>query len=309
MRTESYKPSVVVVTLNWNGLRDTIECLESLFKCDYPHETVVVDNGSSDGSVRVLLSKYRDEIHLIANRANLGYSKGMNIGLSYAFEDRKADYCLVMNNDTKADPKFITSLVEAAERYGDAGFVTGKVYYYDNPEVFQTVGKKYHPVTLNGGHIGRNEKDEGQFDKEGQLAFCDDIFWLISKKVWDKVGGYDPEFFLQSEDFEWQIRAKKAGFKIYFTPEAKIWHKESMQLGKASPRKLFYDTRNPIIAIFKHMDMEFCHRYFNIYWRENVLKPIIRYCIRLKPAFAWEIGRGFASFAIWYIKLGKTHNA
>jgi len=294
-------PKVVIVTLNWNGLHDTLECVESLFKCDYPpFEIVVVDNGSSDGSVRVLSQKYKERIKVIANQANLGYSQGMNRGLEYAFGDLNADYCLVMNNDTRADSGFIRALVDTALRHEDNGFVTGKVFYYDNPDILQTVGKKYHPLTLNGGHIGRNERDTGQYDTETELAFCDDIFWLVNRKVWEAVGGYDPEFFLQAEDFEWQIRAKKAGFKIYYSPNAKIWHKESMKLGKASPRKLFYDIRNPIIAVYKHQDREFCRKYFRYYLVNKVILPIIRNLLRLKLRNVLAIKTGFLSFLIWY---------
>jgi GT2 family glycosyltransferase len=305
MPDKTKKPSVVVVTLNWNGLKDTLECIESIFACKYPHEMVVVDNGSTDGSARVLSDLYGNIVHLIAHKVNLGYSKGMNSGLNYAFQNQEVDYCLVINNDVRVDKKVIKALVETAEKHEDAGFVTGKVYYYDNPDVLQTVGKKSHPILLNGGHIGGNEKDTGQFDTERELDFCDDIFWLINRKVWENTGGYDPEFFLQAEDFEWQIRAKKAGFRIYYTPEAKIWHKESMKLGKASPLKLYYDTRNPIIAIFKHMDAEFCRRYLRHYFRDRIVIPIVRNLLKLKFKHVWAIKTGFLSFLLW-LALYKT---
>jgi GT2 family glycosyltransferase len=309
MPVKTKKPSVAVVTLNWNGLKDTLECIESVFACKYPHEMVVVDNGSTDGSARVLSDLYGSIMHLIAHKVNLGYSKGMNSGLNYAFQNKEVDYCLVINNDVRVDKKVIKALVETAEKHEDAGFVTGKVYYYDNPDVLQTVGKKSHPILLNGGHIGRNEKDTGQFDTERELDFCDDIFWLVNRKVWENTGGYDPEFFLQAEDFEWQIRAKKAGFRIYYTPEAKIWHKESMKLGKASPLKLYYDTRNPIIAIFKHMDAEFCRRYLRYYFRDRVAIPIVWNLLKLRLRHVWAIKTGFLSFLLWLTlnKAGLKH--
>ena len=96
-------------------------------------------------------------------------------------------------------------------------------------------------------------------------------------------------------------KGKKAGFKIYFSPEAKIWHKESMKLGKASPLKLFYDVRNPIIAIFKHQDKQFCRIYFRHYLMGKVIKPLHSNISRLRLTYAWAIIKGFGSFMVWYL--------
>ena len=106
-----------------------------------------------------------------------------------------------------------TAEMALGTRYFDE--VTGKVYYYDNPDRLQTVGKKHHPVLWSGGQICNNEKDVGQFDKIEERYFCDDIFWLVRKDLFKKTGGYDTTFFLQAEDWDWQARANSLDYKIY----------------------------------------------------------------------------------------------
>lgn len=114
-----YYPKVYIIILNWNGLKDTLECLESVFKLDYLNfEVIVVDNGSTDDSVNVILKTY-PQVRLIENRENLGYTGGNNIGMRYAIE-RDADYIWLLNNDT---------IVEE-DTLGEACKYSGKVTGY-----------------------------------------------------------------------------------------------------------------------------------------------------------------------------------
>ncbi|MBD3393406.1 MAG: glycosyltransferase, partial [Chitinivibrionales bacterium] len=230
-------PFVVVLTLNWNGKHLLDDCLQSYLANNYPNfEMVMIDNGSSDGSVEYVKERY-PKVTVLSNGENLGYSGGFNVGLKYAFKDKNADFALVTNNDVKADKRVIAELVATAKEEPAAGFVTGKVYYFDQPDTLQTVGKREHAIRWNGGHIGAREKDVGQYEQVSERFFMDDIFTLVSRDVYAKIGGYDTTFFLQCEEYDWQARAKAAGFKFYYTPGAKIWHKESMTLGKWSANK------------------------------------------------------------------------
>ena len=301
-------PFVAVVTLNYNGSSFLQECIDSILDSDYSNfKVIVVDNGSQDKSLELLERLYgsNDKVIILKNKKNLGYSKGMNVGLDYGFNNLEADFCLVMNNDTFLDKHAINALVEVAQKDEKIGFVTGKVYYAYNPNVFQTVGKKSDPVLINGGHIGRREVDKGQYDRDCELDFCDDIFWLVSKELYQKTGGYDPEFFLEAEDFDWQLRAKKYGFKIMYSHKAKLWHKESMTIGKSSPLKAYYDARNPMIAIMKNCEPNvvkiFCrNRIFNV-----MLPSIARHVIKGHIALSYSMTKGLLSVLIWKIKHHK----
>ena len=130
---------------------------------------------------------------------------------------------------------------------------------------------------------------------------------LVKKAVYDKTKGYDREFEFQAEQFDWQIRAKKEGFKIFYTPYAKIWHKESMTIGKTSPFKLYYNTRNSYVVRLKHKDKEFLRSFSRWYLRKQVLKPIIKNLIKFRWLLVLMIIKGYISALAWGIKHKKIY--
>lgn len=245
-------PKVFVLILSYNGVKWLTDCLPSVLAMDYPNfETVVIDNGSTDNTQTFLRENF-PQAQVVTLQPNRGYAGGFDAGLEYAAQ-RGADYFLVMNNDTEIDVHALTALVEAAQAQRQAGFVTGKVYFHRSPDVIQTTGRREHPVFWTGRHIGLNEKDEGQYDEVSERAFIDDVFTLVSRKMYDEVGGYDPQFYLQCEELDWQLRAKKTGWKIYYTPHAKLWHWGSASTGgMGSPLNNFFLERSRIIVIAKH---------------------------------------------------------
>jgi len=254
-------PKVFVLILSYNGAKWLKECLPSVLAMDYPNfETVVIDNGSSDNTQDFLRDQY-SQVHVIALQPNRGYAGGFDAGLEYAAQ-RGADYFLVMNNDTEIDPHALTALMETARSHERAGFITGKVYFHDCPDVFQSVGKKEDPLLLSGDYMGFEETDSGQYDEITERAFVDDVYTLVNRRLYDEIGGYDPQFYLQCEEFDWQLRAKKAGWKIYYTPYAKLWHYGSVTTGGVgSPINNFFLERSRIIAIAKHGNLArlFCY--------------------------------------------------
>ena len=299
-------PLVYVLTLNWNGRQITVDCIASVLKSHYPNfKVVVIDNGSTDGSVQALERKYGNHISILENGANLGYARGFNVGLKYGFSENNADYCLVMNNDTLIDPKAISELIEIAQIDDDIGFVTGKVYYYDKPDVLQTVGKREDAIRWNGRHIGNMEEDKGQYDEICERYFIDDIFTLVSKKLYKDIGGYNSLFFLQSEEYDLQARAKKSGYKIMYTPYAKLWHKDSMTIGKDSAQKAYYGVRNPMLVILLYKTPQFFKRYFWLHFQKDVFRSSLISLKQGKLSVAFAKWHGFFSGLGWGIKKRK----
>lgn len=245
-------PKVFVLILSYNGIKWLKACLPTVFSMDYLHyEVVVIDNGSSDGTEEFVHVNF-PQAHVLALKPNRGYAGGFAAGLEYA-ANLDADYFLVMNNDTEIHSHALTALVEAAETLDRAGFVTGKVYFHDRRNVLQSVGKKEDRITWVGSHIGYEEEDRGQHNQIAERTFVDDIYTLVGRKLYDEVGGYDPQFYLHCEEFDWQLRAKKAGWKMYYTPYAKLWHHGSVTTGGAgSPTNNYFLERSRIIAISKH---------------------------------------------------------
>ena len=209
-------PYLTVLILSYNGKHLLEESISSYLLNDYlDFSVIVIDNGSTDGT-KEWVEKNFPEVYVLRTEKNLGYSGGLNLGLDYAFRKRNSDYVVITNNDVKADSKMISELVKIAETDNKIGFVTGKVYYYDNPGIFQTVGYKEEDKTGDVSHIGRGEADTGQYDFVRELPSSDDIFMLVSKQVYTVVGGYDINFQFQCEQRDWQERAKKKGFKIFY---------------------------------------------------------------------------------------------
>jgi GT2 family glycosyltransferase len=298
-------PKLIVLILSYNGKHLLDDSISSYLKNDYPNFSIcIIDNGSTDNTIGYISDKYPSAFVLRLEK-NLGYSGGFNEGLKYAFEKQNADYALISNNDVKADEKVISALVNTAESFPDAGFVTGKVYYYNTPDILQTVGKKEHPITWNGGHIGNGEKDEGQYEEVCERYFADDIYTLVKKSLYEKTGGYDTLFQFQSEEFDWQARAKKEGYKIYYTPYAKIWHKDSMTIGKVSAFKAYYDARNPLLVILKHKPAEYFRKFFWWQFWYGTVKASLVFLKRFKLKISIKIWQGFFSALLWGLKNRK----
>lgn len=297
-------PRIVVVILNYNGKHLLADSVSSYLANGYSNFVVVViDNGSTDGSQEWVKQHY-PEVDVHRTEKNLKYSGGLNFGMEYAFGEKKADFVLISNNDVKADKMLVSELVKTAVSDPMIGFTIGKVYYYDDPDVLQTVGKKYDPVVWNGGHIGGREKDEGQYELVAERAWCDDIYWLVKREVWETTGGYDTEFAFQGEDFDWQVRAKKLGYKIMYTPHAKLWHKESMTIGKASPFKTYYDARNPLIVHMKYRSAAEFRKFFHIRLK-SILRSSGKQLVKLKFRHAWANISGLASALRWGMRNRK----
>jgi GT2 family glycosyltransferase len=150
---------IIVLILSYNGKELLYDSITSYLENDYDNfSVVVIDNGSTDGTME-FVNRNWPSVKVLRTDINLKYSGGFNLGIEYAFKEMDADYVLITNNDVKVDKHAISALFETANSDPKIGFTTGKVYYYDQPEIFQTVGKFENPIRWNGDHIGAGEKD------------------------------------------------------------------------------------------------------------------------------------------------------
>lgn len=245
-------PKVAIIILNWNGKEDTIECLESLKHITYPdYEILLVDNGSTDGSVESFREQYMG-MEIIENGMNLGFAEGNNVGIRRAM-DEGADYVLLLNNDTVVDPGFLGEMVKVAKGDERIGFSGPLIYYYNynnRKDVVNFAGGKLDMSKGNSYHIGMYKIDEGQFNKLIEVDYLDGSCLLIKKDLINRVGLLDPVYFTYWEETDWCIRGYKAGFKSVFVPNAKIWHK----IGSSDKKgiKEFYIVRNRIWFMKKY---------------------------------------------------------
>lgn len=250
--------NIALVIVNWNGQKDTMRCLESIAKMRIPNdtqlETIVIDNGSSDGSVEVL-SKAFPSVTILALSHNLGFTGGNNTGMQYAMK-KNADYVWLLNNDTIVDTNAL-SLVEAF-RDGDVGVAGSKIYFAPGHEyhkaryvkkdvgrVFWYAGGLVDWDNMYASHKGVDEVDAGQYDTSEDTMFVTGCSMMIKRSVIEAIGMLDDRFYLYLEDLDFGLRAKKAGFRLVYFPKSVVWHVNAGSSGGAgNPIHEYYITRN-----------------------------------------------------------------
>ena len=213
------KPSVTCVVLNWNNWKDTNACLSALSRVDYDNlSVVVVDNGSTDGSVANIRDFY-PEVPLIETKKNLGFAAGNNAGIRYALHEQ-ADYIWLLNNDAEPSEKALAKLVEKAQSDPKLGAVGSVLIYAHDQEVIQAWG---------GGRINRwlgrtSHAICPQMDAWFDYISAASI--LISRKALEDVGSLDEGFFLYWEDTDFSFRLRKRGWKLGVAAGSIVAHKE-----------------------------------------------------------------------------------
>jgi GT2 family glycosyltransferase len=246
-------PLVYIVILNWNNGPDTIECLQSLQESNYhPAVPLVVDNGSTNGSVEEIRSSF-PSLEILELEENVGYAAGNNVGIQHAI-GAGADYVLILNNDTLVAPTMLEELIHFAESKPSAGMVGPRMYctnpndtiFADGSFIDWAKGKTYNRGMFQKALIESEPKSPERVDF---IAGCG---VLVSRKFLDTAGGFDPIFFLNYEDVDWGLRAWRLGFEVWFTPDAVMWHKVSGTLGQASPTNTYYMTRNGLLFFWRN---------------------------------------------------------
>lgn len=239
------------IILNWNGYKDTVECLNSLSELSEDNiQTIVVDNGSS-GDSYLLLKKNFPNIKIFRSETNLGFSGGNNLGIQQALNNG-ADYILLLNNDTIVDKDFISPLLNIFEEDKNAGIVSPRINYYSKPDLVWSAGGKISIIRGSGFAVG-NIKSGTIIQAIKEVSFVSGCCMLIKTEVFDKVGLLDDDFFLYLEDTDFCIRVKEAGYKIYVANNSVIYHKVSRSTIKLEkPLSLYYTTRNRLFLVKKH---------------------------------------------------------
>jgi GT2 family glycosyltransferase len=224
-------PKIAVVVLNWNGKALTLDCVRSLLEIKTPNvETVVVDNASSDGSAEAVRQSFGDQVTVIVNDENLGFAGGNNVGIQFAL-GRGADFVLLLNNDTVVDADLINGMLRPFETDTDVGITGPKIYYHDPPEQIWFAGGELFLARGVSRHIGIRETDRGQFDDQREVDYVTGCALMARREVFELVGFLDPSYVAYYEDADLCMRARRAGFRIVYAPQGKVWHKISASTG------------------------------------------------------------------------------
>lgn len=256
---------VSIITVNWNGLADTTECLESLKKVTYPdYEVIVVDNNSDGNDAQVLKDKFGDYIHLIENDKNYGFGEGFNTGIRYVLAGSPPEYILIINNDVVVAPDFLDELMKVAESDEQIGILGPKIYYYDyegRKDVIWSAGGRIRRWALKiHRQMGENDDDLPKYQAVKDVDWITGAVLMFKSSLTEKVGLLNPWYFIGHEDIEYCLKARRIGFKVFYVPTARAWHKVGVSAKKfhityADPSAYYYLIKQcfPLYVYIYHL--------------------------------------------------------
>ncbi len=243
-------PLVTAILLNTNRREDTLACLASLQRQDYPNlKTIVLDNACTDGSNEAIRTAY-PQVEIISLDKNLGYAGNNNVGIRAAMQ-QGAEWAFVINEDIVLEADTVRILVEQAQVHERIGIAGPMVYHYDQPQVIQSAGGLMDRY-WHAWHRGQNEPDRGQFSQAELVDWISGCAIMVHRAVIEQLGMLDERFFYYFEETEWCVRTQKRGWKILFVPQAKIWHKGVQVNYQPGPNVTYYATRNHFLLMAKH---------------------------------------------------------
>jgi hypothetical protein len=248
-------PKVYIIILNWNGKEETLVCLNSVKGISYTNfETIVVDNGSTDGSEEAIKAAF-PEVAFIQAGENLGYAEGNNVGIRYAM-DKGAAYVFILNNDTIVDTNVIAPLVNEAEKNPSAAIFGPKIYFFDRPDIINSAGGNIQYDTMERGQIGYGFKEDNKtYSSVTSVDWTTGAAFFIRVSTLKVVGLFDADYFLICEDLDLCSRIRKHGYDILFVPDSKVWHKVSTSFdGNFSPIYYYYFFRNSLMYVKKNIE-------------------------------------------------------
>ncbi len=293
MDNRERQPRVAVIVLNWNGKEVTSACLDSIRNVNYPNfEVILADNGSEDGSQAHFRAGF-SWVRLLENGANLGFAGGNNAAIRLALRDNP-DYILLLNNDTVADPGFLSELVLAGEARKDVGILNPKIYFYDKPDVLWYAGGRLSLLRGVARHRGYGKTDSGRFDRPREVNFITGCAFFIKREVIEKIGLLDEEMFCYGEDADWSLRAAKAGYRGWYVPTSRVWHRIGVSAG--SDFSMYMGTRNAMYLVFKHasrLRFFFFLCFFSVDW---LLRNTMSSLLKGNLSVVRSMFRGFMEF-------------
>lgn len=275
---------ISVIVVNWNRRELLRRCLQSLARQrQVGFEVILVDNGSRDGSVEMARCEFGERgafpLRTIVNPDNRGFCAANNQGIAAA----QGAFLALLNNDAEAHPDWLAALRRAFDQDPQIGMAASKILVMENPRRIDKAGHLIYPDGQNRGR-GSGEQDVGQYDRTEEVLWPDGCAAMYRRAMLEQIGGFDEDFFAYGDDAELGLRARIAGWRCLYVPQAVVWHHRGATLGLTSARRLELIERNRVLLALKLFP-----------WSLLVLNPFY-YAARL-AAGAWAAVRSKGEMA------------
>lgn len=272
-------PRFSVLILNWNGRDLLAGCLDSLRAQTFrDFETILVDNGSADGSAEYVRAAY-PEVTLLALPENEGFCGGNNAGYARS----SGELIVLLNNDAELREDFLAEMDVAAAAHPAAGMFAGKIRMFDRREVFDSTGLLVYADGLCRSR-GWLEEDRGQYDEPGEMLCPNGCAAAYRRSMIEDVGFFDEAYFAYLEDLDLGLRGQLRGWTCRYVPTAVAWHKKSMTSGYHSAFKAHLVERNRIYNAVRLLPL-----------RLLLLSPLWTVARYAAQGFAAAAGKGMSS--------------
>ena len=249
-----------VIIPNWNGKHHLEICLGSLRRQSFTDfETILVDNGSTDGSQDYVKNQFPD-VQVIELRENQGFTGACNAG----YEGAAGQFIVLLNNDTEVESSWLEVIVDTFDQHPDVGIVASKILLFDQRNIFHSAGDIYQ---IDGTPVNRGVwlNDNGQYDLEEPVFSACGAAAAYRRTLIEEIGFLDKAFYFSCEDVDMGWRAHRAGWNVLYAPKAVVYHK--LKATGGSVVGSYYDGRNFLYLLWKH--------YPSSLWRSN-WKSVVR---------------------------------
>ena len=229
---------ITVIIVNWNGKTMLSKCLEGLRKQVYQRfSTIVVDNGSTDGSIEFVKQCY-PEVKVIALSENIGFAAANNVAL----RNISTEYVALINNDGVAQPQWLNEMIKALDAHPGAGFAASKMVYYDTPDIIDRAGDAY-TIAGAGSLRGRGASAQSYNQMNWIFGACAGAA-LYRMRMLNDIGLFDEDFFILYEDVDLSFRAQLSGYRCLYIPQALVYHMATRSIGYDTAKSVYFGHRN-----------------------------------------------------------------
>ena len=283
-----------IITINYNGLKNTCELIDTLPLKDKSIEVIVVDNASNQDEAAIIEERY-PQVKVIRSKENIGFAGGNNLGIKAA----QGKYLFFLNNDTLLKPQTsgLKPLISRLESSPKIGMVCPKIKFSWDSQLIQFAGyTPLSPVTMRNKAIGCGEADHGQYDTAHSTPYAHGAAMMVKREVIEKAGQMPECYFLYYEELDWSMMIRRAGYEIWYEPSCTIFHKESQTTGQNSPLRTNYITRNRFL--FTQRNQQGMVKYISYLYLISLVatRDILRFAFQRRMDLARATIRGVVGF-------------